>query len=140
MSLQSQQPAPNFFSLGMERLRRRRFVIFGAAAVLLLLILTGVITWTQAAWLLVFAIAGAIAPLADDPRVVRARADNDSAAPTSRLIDGIVSGLPDAVIVLDRTGQVVAWNAAAKKIAPSLALGTPLSLALRSADLIVAVR
>jgi two-component system phosphate regulon sensor histidine kinase PhoR len=56
------------------------------------------------------------------------------------LIEAIVSGLPDAVIVLDRNDCVVAWNEAAQKIAPALARNKPLSLALRNPDVIDAVR
>src|SRR5262249_61805686 len=49
-------------------------------------------------------------------------------------------GLPDAVIALDRRGVVVASNAAAQAIAPALTRGTPLSFALRIADITEAVR
>ncbi len=57
-----------------------------------------------------------------------------------RVIEGVISGVPDAVIALDRANNVLAWNAAAQKIAPALAAGTPLSLSLRSPDLIAAMR
>jgi len=56
------------------------------------------------------------------------------------LVEAIISGLPDAVVALDRDGRIVAWNAAAQKIAPALARDIPLSLALRSPDIIEAVR
>jgi two-component system phosphate regulon sensor histidine kinase PhoR len=56
------------------------------------------------------------------------------------LVETVISGLPDAVIALDRDGRVVAWNAAAHKVAPALARDIPLSLALRSPDIIEAVR
>jgi two-component system, OmpR family, phosphate regulon sensor histidine kinase PhoR len=55
-------------------------------------------------------------------------------------IETIISGLPDAVIVLDREARVVAWNPAAQKSAPGLARDMPLSLALRSPDIIEAIR
>ena len=56
------------------------------------------------------------------------------------LIESFVSGLPDAVIALDRNDCVVAWNSAAQRIAPALARHKPLSLALRNPDVIDAVR
>lgn len=56
------------------------------------------------------------------------------------LIEALVSGLPDAVIALDRNDCVVAWNDAAQRIAPALARNKPLSLALRNPDVIDAVR
>jgi len=55
-------------------------------------------------------------------------------------VEALVAGLPDAVIALDRNDCVVAWNAAAQKIAPALARNKPLSLALRNPDVIDAVR
>ena len=51
-----------------------------------------------------------------------------------------MSGLPDAVIALDRRGIVVASNAAARTLAPTLTRGTPLSFALRIPEIIEAVR
>lgn len=56
------------------------------------------------------------------------------------LFEIIISGLPDAVIVLDRDARVVAWNAPALRSVPALARDIPLSLALRSPDIIEAVR
>jgi two-component system phosphate regulon sensor histidine kinase PhoR len=140
MAMESPRPVTDLLSFGISRLRRRRFVVVGIFALLLVLVVAGVATWQQAAWLLAFAMAGVIAPLADDQGVARAPADGGPAAPTGRLIESLISGLPDAVIVLDRAGHIVAWNSAALKIAPSLAAGAALSLALRSADLIAAVR
>jgi two-component system phosphate regulon sensor histidine kinase PhoR len=57
-----------------------------------------------------------------------------------RLVEAVLSALPDAVIALNEEGRVVAWNAPAKKFAPALARDIPLSLALRSPDVIEAVR
>ena len=56
------------------------------------------------------------------------------------LVENVISGFPDAVIALNRDGRVVAWNAAAQKSVPALARDIPLSLALRSPDIIEAVR
>ena len=140
MATEAPQPITDLLSLGTNRLWRRRFLIAAVSAVLLFLVAVGIATWPQAVWLLAFAVAGAMAPLTDDADAARAPTESDAAAPAGRLIEGIISGLPDAVIVLDRAGQVVAWNSAAQKIAPSLAVGSALSLALRSADLIAAVR
>ena len=91
-------------------------------------------------WLLVFAVAGAMVPVGDDLAVAQASATGDETTRSIRVINGVISGIPDAVIVLDRANNVLAWNSAAQKIAPALVAGSPLSLALRSADLIAAVR
>lgn len=56
------------------------------------------------------------------------------------MVEAVLSGLPDAVIALNEEGHVVAWNPPAKRFAPALARDIPLSLALRSPDVIEAVR
>ena len=56
------------------------------------------------------------------------------------LLDAVVSGMPDAAIVLDREGRVISFNSAARLIAPALARGAPASLALRVPEVVEAVR
>src|SRR5207302_101782 len=56
------------------------------------------------------------------------------------LLDMVVAGMPDAAIVIGREGRVVAFNAAARMIAPALARGAPASLALRVPEIVEAVR
>ena len=62
------------------------------------------------------------------------------AAGTEQLLDALVASLPDAAIALDRETRVVAFNAAARTVAPALARGAPASLALRVPDVVEAVR
>jgi two-component system, OmpR family, phosphate regulon sensor histidine kinase PhoR len=135
---------PRFLSTaladGIRRLKRRRIAVLYLFIALLALVIGGVVTWQQSVWLLIFALAGAMVPLGDDLAVAQSAARGDETARTIRVINGLLAGVPDAVIVLDRATNVLAWNAAAQKIAPALAAGSPLSLALRSADLIAAVR
>jgi two-component system phosphate regulon sensor histidine kinase PhoR len=69
-----------------------------------------------------------------------AATNQDRSQPSGGTLETIISGLPDAVIALKPDGRVVAWNAAAQKFAPALARDIPLSLALRSPDVIEAVR
>jgi two-component system phosphate regulon sensor histidine kinase PhoR len=56
------------------------------------------------------------------------------------LIDAIVSGLPDPVIVLDSDGRVRTFNAGAAMLAPALRRGEPASIALRAPELLDAIR
>ena len=55
----------------------------------------------------------------------------DKAQFTNTLLETVVSGLPDAVIVLDRNARVVAWNAAAQKVALGPIVGAAVGLAAR---------
>ena len=57
-----------------------------------------------------------------------------------QLIDDMIASLPDAAIVLDRDTRVIAFNAAARLIAPALARGAAASLALRVPEVVEAVR
>ena len=52
----------------------------------------------------------------------------------------IIDALPDPVVALDSTGAVLALNARARRIAPALRQGDPISLGLRMPALIAAVR
>jgi two-component system phosphate regulon sensor histidine kinase PhoR len=60
--------------------------------------------------------------------------------PQSLLIESLIGGLPGAAIVLDRDGRVIAFNAAASSIAPSLRRGEPALIALRMPELVEAIR
>jgi two-component system, OmpR family, phosphate regulon sensor histidine kinase PhoR len=57
-----------------------------------------------------------------------------------RRLQVIIDALPDPVVALDATGAVLALNAQARRIAPALRQGEPISLALRMPALIAAVR
>ena len=62
------------------------------------------------------------------------------ADPAEQLLDALIASLPDAAIALDRETRVIAFNAAARAIAPALARGAPASLALRVPEVVEAVR
>jgi len=69
-----------------------------------------------------------------------ARPTDGAATGSAQLLDAVIASLPDAAIVLDREGRVVAFNATARVIAPALARGAPASLALRAPEVVEAVR
>jgi two-component system phosphate regulon sensor histidine kinase PhoR len=56
------------------------------------------------------------------------------------LIESLIGGLPGPAIVLDRDGGVIAFNAAASAIAPSLRRGEPALITLRMPELVDAIR
>src|SRR5437868_15361641 len=58
----------------------------------------------------------------------------------STLLDAVVSGLPDPVVVLEQDGRVVSFNAGAAALAPALRRGDLASIALRMPELIEAIR
>jgi two-component system phosphate regulon sensor histidine kinase PhoR len=56
------------------------------------------------------------------------------------LVEAVIAGLPDPVIVLDREGRVLAFNPQARLAAPALRRGEPASLALRVPEIVEAIR
>ena len=56
------------------------------------------------------------------------------------LIEQLIDGLPEAAIVLDREGRVIAFNEMAISIAPALRRGEPALIALRMPELVDAIR
>jgi two-component system phosphate regulon sensor histidine kinase PhoR len=56
------------------------------------------------------------------------------------LVEAVIAGLPDPVIVLDREGRVLAFNPQAGLMAPALRRGEPASLALRVPEIVEAIR
>jgi two-component system, OmpR family, phosphate regulon sensor histidine kinase PhoR len=66
--------------------------------------------------------------------------DRTAAHPQALLIESLIGGLPGPAIVLDRDGHVIAFNAAASAIAPSLRRGEPALITLRMPELVDAIR
>jgi two-component system, OmpR family, phosphate regulon sensor histidine kinase PhoR len=66
--------------------------------------------------------------------------DRMAAHPQALLIESLIGGLPGPAIVLDRDGGVIAFNAAASGIAPSLRRGEPALITLRMPELVDAIR
>ena len=66
--------------------------------------------------------------------------DRTAAHPQALLIESLIGGLPGPAIVLDRDGGVIAFNAAASAITPSLRRGEPALITLRMPELVDAIR
>src|SRR6188474_1116777 len=62
------------------------------------------------------------------------------AEPQALLIEQLIDGIPEAAIVLDREGRVIAFNEMAISIAPALRRGEPALIALRMPELVDAIR
>ena len=76
----------------------------------------------------------AMAPAAQPP------SDVAGAPPDILLLDAVISGMPDPVVVLDEDGRVLAFNGEALALAPALRRGGPASIALRTPELVEAIR
>jgi two-component system phosphate regulon sensor histidine kinase PhoR len=79
----------------------------------------------------------------EDPHATlaaRAAYDVSRSSQDIALLDAVVSGMPDPVVVLDQDGRVLAFNTEAIAIAPALRRGEPASIALRMPELVDAIR
>jgi two-component system phosphate regulon sensor histidine kinase PhoR len=70
----------------------------------------------------------------------RSASDPGRNAPDTALLDAVISGMPDPVVVLDQDGRVIAFNTEAMALAPALRRGEPASIALRMPELVEAIR
>src|SRR5262245_17495348 len=67
-------------------------------------------------------------------------AADDAALDANAIVEALIAGLPDPVMVLSREGRVLAFNTGIATLAPALRRGEPVSIALRVPDLVEAVR
>ena len=67
-------------------------------------------------------------------------ADREGSGAIAGLIDALLAGLPQPVVVLDRQNHVVALNAPAAAILPALRRGEAVSLGLRVPEVLDAIR
>jgi two-component system phosphate regulon sensor histidine kinase PhoR len=125
---------------GREAAPRR--ALLAAAIMLVVLVATGALGFAYAlgaaavvivaAWIgsTRRAPIGAVAPLPErrGPRLA------------DPLVEAVIAGLPDPVIVLDREGRVLAFNPQAGRMASALRRGEPASLALRVPEIVEAIR
>jgi two-component system, OmpR family, phosphate regulon sensor histidine kinase PhoR len=82
---------------------------------------------------------GRSAAATSEPRVPPA-SGHPAQIPDSALLGALVAGMPDPVVVLDGEERVVAFNAGASALAPALRRGGPASIALRTPELVEAIR
>jgi two-component system, OmpR family, phosphate regulon sensor histidine kinase PhoR len=141
MALEDQQRAIETPGRWLGRLKRARLVLAAAALVFIALTMAGVASLLQATvGFLIVAAASLIDFTTAEDHPAELPSHEGKPLATDWLVEAVVSGLPDAVIALDRRGTVVASNAAARVVAPALTRGAPLAFALRNADIIEAVR
>jgi two-component system, OmpR family, phosphate regulon sensor histidine kinase PhoR len=140
-------PEPNRQSLPRpwswwDRVRRARLALAAAALVLSGLMIVGHLAPVPA---LVGFVLLAAASLVDISELTGSRSavtPQEIAKPlvADWLIESVISGIPDPVIVLERNGNVLGSNVPARALASALTRGAPLSFALRIPGVLDAVR
>jgi two-component system phosphate regulon sensor histidine kinase PhoR len=123
-----------------DRLRRSAVVLLGGILGLAAAVIFGGLTTAQASLVFLCIVAAALVPwrLRQD---APAREDRIGVRPAETpVVQALVSGMPEAAVLLDRAGRVLQFNLAASQLAPALRKNELALFALRSPEIIAALR
>jgi two-component system, OmpR family, phosphate regulon sensor histidine kinase PhoR len=130
----------SFFSPWPDRLRHSAIILLAAAMALAVLVTFGELLPVRAAAVFVCIAAAALVPWRLH-NVTASREDVRGVNPVeSAAVSAIVAGMPDPAVLLDRAGRVIHLNAAAAQLAPALRKNELAQFALRSPEIITALR
>src|ERR1700754_1144128 len=130
----------SFFSPWPDRLRHSAIILLAAGLALSVLVVFGELAPVRAAAVFICIAAAALVPWRLHDAVTSredVRAINPVEAPA---VSAVVAGMPDPAVLLDRAGRVLHLNAAAAQLAPALRKNELAQFALRSPEIITALR
>ena len=131
----------SFFAPWPDRLRHSAIILIAAGLALCALVVFGrSLGCARAVAVFICIAAAALVPwrlhdAATSREDVRAVSPVESAA-----VSAVVAGMPDPAVLLDRAGRVIHLNAAAAQLAPALRKNELAQFALRSPEIITALR
>lgn len=130
----------SIFSPWPDRLRHAAIILLAAGLGLTVLMTLGHLPVLHAAAVFVLIAAAALVPW----RLHDAAASRDDVRTEDPVeaaaVNAIVAGMPDPAVLLDRAGRVIHLNAAASQLAPALRKNELAQFALRSPEIITALR
>src|SRR6202000_1261860 len=139
MALEAPTPPP-FYSPWPDRLRQAAIILLVAAFGLAVLVILGELSPLRASVVFACIAAASLVPWRLH-NAVASRDDVRTADPVeAAAVNAIVAGMPDPAVLLDRAGRVLHLNAAAAQLAPALRKGELAQFALRSPEIITALR
>src|SRR5271169_1170458 len=133
-------PHSPFFAPWPDRLRHAAIILLAAAVVLSVLVALADLSLSRATAAFVCIAAAALVPwrLHD---AVKSREDVRGVNPVeAAAVSAVVAGMPDPAVLLDRAGRVIHLNEAAAQLAPALRKNELAQFALRSPEIITALR
>jgi two-component system, OmpR family, phosphate regulon sensor histidine kinase PhoR len=140
MAIDAPPFSPSFFSPWPERLRHSAVVLLVAGLALSVLVVFEELSPLRAAAVFACMAAAALVPwrLHHD---AASREDVRGVNPVeTAAVSAVVAGMPDPAVLLDRAGRVIHLNAAAAQLAPALRKNELAQFALRSPEIITALR
>jgi two-component system phosphate regulon sensor histidine kinase PhoR len=133
-------PSSSFFAPWPDRLRHSAIILLAAGLALAVLVTFGELSPLRATAVFACIAAAALVPwrlhnVAASREDVRINSPVEAAA-----VSAVVAGMPDPAVLLDRAGRVIHLNAAAAQLAPALRKNELAQFALRSPEIITALR
>ena len=130
----------SFFSPWPDRLRHSAIILLAAGLAMTVLVVFGELSPIRAAAVFACIAAAALVPWRLH-NVAASREDVRGVSPVeTAAVNAIVAGIPDPAVLLDRAGRVIHLNAAAAQLAPALRKNELAQFALRSPEIITALR
>jgi two-component system phosphate regulon sensor histidine kinase PhoR len=133
-------PSSTYLSPWPDRLRHSAIILLVAGLALAVLVAFGELSLLRAAAVFICIAAAALVPWRLH-NVVTLREDVRGVNPVeTAVVSAVVAGMPDPAVLLDRAGRVIHLNAAAAQLAPALRKNELAQFALRSPEIINALR
>jgi two-component system, OmpR family, phosphate regulon sensor histidine kinase PhoR len=133
-------PSASFYSTWPDRLRHSAIVLLAAGLALAVLVGFGELPLVRAVAVFFCIGAAALVPW-QLHNATASREDVHGVNPVeTAAVSAIVAGMPDPAVLLDRAGRVIHLNAAAAQLAPALRKNELAQFALRSPEIITALR
>jgi two-component system, OmpR family, phosphate regulon sensor histidine kinase PhoR len=133
-------PSSSIFSPWPDRLRHSAIILLAAGLALAVVVAFGELTLVRAAAVFACIAAAALVPW----RLHNAAASREDVRGVNPVetaaVSAVVAGMPDPAVLLDRAGRVIHLNEAAAQLAPALRKNELAQFALRSPEIITALR
>jgi two-component system phosphate regulon sensor histidine kinase PhoR len=140
MAIDAPTPSVSFYSPWPDRLRHSAIILLAAAMALAVLVALGELSLLRSAAVFICIAAAALVPWRLN-NAVASREDVRGVNPVeAAAVSAVVAGMPDPAVLLDRAGRVIHLNAAAAQLAPALRKNELAQFALRSPEIITALR
>src|SRR5689334_5779730 len=130
----------SFFAPWPDRLRHSAIILLAAGLALCALVVLADLSPARAMAVFICIAAAALVPWRLH-HVAASRDDVRAVSPVESVaVSAVVAGMPDPAVLLDRAGRVLHLNAAAAQLAPALRKNELAQFALRSPEIITALR
>jgi two-component system, OmpR family, phosphate regulon sensor histidine kinase PhoR len=139
MAIEAPSPPP-LASPWPERLRRSGVVLLVAAVALSILVVFDELSVLRAGAVFACIAAAALVPWRLNQATASREDVRGANAVETAAVSAVVAGMPDPAVLLDRAGRVIHLNEAAAQLAPALRRNELAQFALRSPEIITALR